>query len=140
MNNLTFDLIHIEPRSSQYWHVAGRALTDICIGDILEIRLPDKTSLANKGSFVVIAISAYNVSMPKLSSGVSGMLTLQDNYGDLLTKGAKLVRATTESSPDDEQYRRIIKAMVRIRVEGDLRAEVLAFKQSLEAHAESIQF
>ena len=89
---------------------------------------------------MVIAISAYNVSMPKLSSGVSGMLTLQDNYGDLLTKGAKLVRATTESSPDDEQYRRIIKAMVRIRVEGDVRAEVLAFKQSLEAHAESIQF
>ncbi|MBM7845727.1 hypothetical protein [Herpetosiphon giganteus] len=68
------------------------------------------------------------------------MLTLQDNYGDLLTKGAMLVRATTESSPDDEQYRRVIEAMVRIRIEGDVRKEVLAFKQSLEAHDEDLQF
>ncbi|MBM7846589.1 hypothetical protein [Herpetosiphon giganteus] len=76
MNDLAFDVIHIEPRSSQYWHVAGRALTDICIGDLLEIRLPDKTSMANKGSFVVIAITAYNVSMPKLHYGMGGMLTV----------------------------------------------------------------
>lgn len=140
MNNLAFDVIHIEPRSSQYWHVGGRALTDICIGDILEIRLPDKASMANKGSFVVMAITAYNVSMPKLHYGMGGMLTLQDNYGDLLTKGAMLLHATTESYPDDEQYRRVIKAMVRIRIEGDLRKEVLAFKQSLESHAEDLLF
>ncbi|WP_110514289.1 hypothetical protein [Herpetosiphon llansteffanensis] len=140
MNNLAFDIVNVEQRGSTEWHVAGRALTDICIGDILEIRLPDKTSMASKGAFVVMAISAYNVSMPKLHYGMTGMLTLQDNYGDLLTKGAKLLHATPESSPDDEQYRRIIKAMVRIQVEGDVRNEVLAFKQSLEAHAEDLLF
>lgn len=140
MNNLAFHILHVEQRSPNEWYVGGRALTDICIGDMLEIRRPYIPSMGDEGTFVVTAITAYNVSMPKLSHGVTGMLTLHYDQGALLNKDMKLVHITTGSPPNPAQYRSSLDPKVTIRVEGDLREDVLAFKQSLEAHDEDLLF
>lgn len=140
MNNGAFDIDHVEQRGSTEWHVAGRALTDICIGDILEIRRPYIPSMGDEGTFVVMAITAYNRSIPKLSCGMTGMLTLHYDEGRLLNKDMLLVHATTGSPPNAEQYRSGIDPRVTIRIEGDSRPELLAFKQSLEAHDEDLLF
>ncbi|MFD3166308.1 hypothetical protein [Herpetosiphon sp. NSE202] len=140
MNNGDFEIFHVEQRGSNEWYVYGRPLTDICIGDILEIRRPYIPSMGDEGTFVVMAITAYNRSMPKIEYGMMATLTLHYDQGALLNEGMLLVHTTTGSPPNTEQYRSGIDPKVTIRVEGDVRKDVLAFKQSLEAHAEDLQF
>ncbi|KPL85264.1 hypothetical protein [Herpetosiphon geysericola] len=140
MNNLAFDIVHVEQRGPTDWHVGGRALTDICIGDTLEIRRPYIPSMGDEGTFVVIAITAYNRSMTKIDYGMMATLTLHYDQGALLNQGMALVHTTTGPPPNAEQYRSGIDPMLTIRIEGDSRTELLAFKQSLKAHAEDLQF
>lgn len=106
MNEIAFDLyrfdLDVEPRFLHYWDVIGRAINDIYIGDRLEIRLPDETSMGDDGSFVVIAIELYNRSAPILERGMTGRLTLEGDQGDLLKDTRFLVHTTTWSPPDDE--------------------------------------
>ncbi|XSG74416.1 hypothetical protein ACP8Y2_19775 [Herpetosiphon llansteffanensis] len=140
MNNLAFEIFHVEQRGPNDWYIYGRPYKDICIGDTLEIRRPYIPSMGDEGTFVVIEITAYNVSMPKIEYGMMATLTLQYDQGALLNQGMALLHTTTGSPPNAEQYRSGIDPMLTIRIEGDVRNEVLAFKQSLEAHAEDLQF
>lgn len=140
MNNLAFEIFHVEQRGPNEWYVYGRPYMDICIGDILEIRRPYIPSMGDEGTFVVMAITAYNRSMPKIDYGMMATLTLHYDQGALLNKDMLLVHATTGSPPNAEQYRIGLDPMLTIRIEGDSRPELLAFKQSLEAHNEDLLF